>query len=81
MFPSILFFRSTTLRYPLRENGAAGHIHTAVRRAAPHSPTGVRGVLAFTWCSALGLIQNQNQNQNIYCPRTILQGNLSYGAQ
>ena len=23
----------------------------------------------------------QNQNQNIYCPSTSLQGNLSYGAQ
>ena len=25
--------------------------------------------------------QGQNQNQNIYCPSTSLQGNLSYGTQ
>ena len=54
---------------------------TAVRRALHHGPTAVRGVLAFTSCSALALIQNQKHNQNIYCSHTILQGNLSYGAQ
>ena len=27
------------------------------------------------------MFQNQNQNQNIYCPSIGLQGNLSYGAQ
>ena len=58
-----------------------GTYSTAVRRALHHSHTGVRGVLAFTSCNALGLIQNPKQNQNIYCSHTILQGNLSYGAQ
>ena len=37
--------------------------------------------LCKVWVEAIGVMQFQNQNQNIYHPSTSLQGNFSYIAQ